>query len=299
MTENIAALIDKEVFVPNGQEIVDAKDIGDILEKYAGARGGLIAILEEIQNRYGYLPETALRVVAENMGISLVDVYAVATFYSTFSLQPRGRHIVCACMGTACHVRGAPRVVEEFEHRLGINAGETTFDREFTLETVNCLGACALGPVVVIDGHYISKVKKTGVRQLIDDSVKGFDRIRNGEDKRIFPITVSCSRCNCSLMNNRKTIDGHPAIRISVASGGQHGRLWLSSLYGSPGRMIEHDIPPNAVADFLCPHCHGLLIGHENCGECGAPMAVMIVSGGGMLKVCSRIGCRGHMLDLA
>ncbi|HSQ76902.1 MAG TPA: NAD(P)H-dependent oxidoreductase subunit E, partial [Bacteroidota bacterium] len=125
-----------------------------VIEKYKTHRGGLIAILEEIQTKYGYLPEDVLRVVAEQTGQALVNIYGVATFYKAFRLAPRGKHLVSACLGTACHVRGGPSVAEEFEKQLGLNpGGGTTQDREITLETVRCLGACALGPIVVVDGH--------------------------------------------------------------------------------------------------------------------------------------------------
>ncbi|UCF16015.1 MAG: NAD(P)H-dependent oxidoreductase subunit E, partial [Phycisphaerales bacterium] len=140
-------------------EDVDSERILTIIARHNQERGGMIAILEEIQAKCSYLPEKALRIVSERTGYSLVDVYGIATFYRSFSLRPRGRHLTCACLGTACHVRGAPRIVQELEQQLGIKAKETTADREFTLETVNCLGACALGPVIVIDGHYFSKVR--------------------------------------------------------------------------------------------------------------------------------------------
>jgi NADH-quinone oxidoreductase subunit E len=298
MTKPIAAVIETETFAPEDQESVDFADIAVILEKNAGARGGLIAVLEEIQERYGYLPETALRIVSEKTGASMVDVYSVATFYSSFSLKPRGRHVVCACMGTACHVRGAPRVVDGFERQLGIKAGETTPDKEFTLETVNCLGACALGPVVVVDGRYFSKVKKTGVKQLIDNALTGSSDTDALSDKRLFPIEVSCPRCNQSLMDYQTTMDGHPSIRVTVAIGHRHGRLYLSGLYGTSNTRNEHDIPSGTAVNFLCPHCHGWLSREEECAKCGAPMAAMIIIGGGMLKVCSRIGCKVRMLDL-
>ncbi len=140
-----------------------------ILDKHDNARGALIAVLEEIQNEYGYLPEEALRIVADEKGLSLVDLYGVATFYRSFSLQPRGKHLISVCLGTACHVRGGQMVAEEFERRLGIGAGETTPDLEFTLETVNCLGACALGPIVVADGRYFSNVKTAEVKKIVEE----------------------------------------------------------------------------------------------------------------------------------
>lgn len=139
----------------------------EVLQGCNGRRGGLIAILEAIQERQGYLSEEALRIVSKQTGRSLVDIYGVATFYRSFSLKPRGRHLICLCLGTACHVRGGPRILDEFERRLEIKAGETTPDGEFTLETVNCLGACALGPVVVVDGQYYANVDGAGVKRIL------------------------------------------------------------------------------------------------------------------------------------
>ncbi len=146
---------------------VDVREILEIVGRHDADCGGIIAILEEIQTAHGYLPETVLRIVAEATDRSLVDLYGVATFYRSFSLQPRGKHHLCVCLGTACHVRGGPMVVEELERQLGIRAGETSPDGEFTLETVNCLGACALGPIVVADGVYHSKVDGAKARRLL------------------------------------------------------------------------------------------------------------------------------------
>ena len=150
------------------QQEVDLKDILRIIEKHNKERGGLIAILEEIQDEHGYLSEKALRIVSDETGRSMVDIYGVARFYRSFSLKPRGKHLICACLGTACHVRGAPSVVEEFERQLNIKAGQTTADKEFTLETVNCLGACALGPIVVVDNHYFSNVDMAKVKHILE-----------------------------------------------------------------------------------------------------------------------------------
>jgi NADH:ubiquinone oxidoreductase subunit E len=273
-------------------------NIERILQKHNDARGSLIAVLEEIQAEYGYLSEDALRTVAERTGRSLVDVYGVATFYRSFSLQPRGKHLISVCLGTACHVRGAPRVAEEFERQLGIGAGDTTPDREFTLETVNCLGACALGPVVVVDGRYFSKVRKSKVAQLIGGALEGFRKTEAGEDKRLFPIEVSCPRCNHSLMDKSFAIDGYPSIRVTVSFGHKYGWLRLSSLYGRFNVLAEHDIPAHVVTHFFCPRCHAELVGTWECPACGAPMVPMVVRGGGMVQICSRRGCSSHMLDL-
>jgi len=163
------------------QEPIDRSPLERILEKHDGEVGSLIAALEEVQAEYGYLPEEALRAVSEHLGRSLVDVYGVATFYRSFSLKPRGKHVVTVCLGTACHIRGGPPLVKEFERQLGIAPGETTPDREFTLETVNCLGACALGPVAVVDGHYFLKVRPTKVRGILDQVRAGSRRlVRSG-----------------------------------------------------------------------------------------------------------------------
>ena len=284
--------------VPETDDAISA-EAREIAEGLRADGDGLIRILEEIQETYGYLPEKALRAVAETAGQSLVDVYGVATFYRTFSLRPRGKHLIAACLGTACHVRGAPMIVEEFERQLGIARGETTADKEFTLETVNCLGACALGPVVVIDGRYFSRVRKSRVRQLLDAAVAGFGDVDVGEDQRIFPIEVSCPRCNHSLMDKSASIDGHPSIRVTVSFDRRHGWLRLSSLYGSYSTLAEHEIPEGTVVGFFCPHCHAALAGFGDCPTCGAPMVGMIVRGGGMVHTCSRRGCKNHMLDLA
>ena len=128
--------------------------IEEIVSRYEGGRTGLIAVLEELQAEFGYLPAEALEIVARATNRSLVDVYAVATFFKAFSLQPRGEHLVSVCLGTACHVRNAPQVAKAFESQLDVEPGQTTADRQVTLDTVNCLGACALAPIVVVDGQY-------------------------------------------------------------------------------------------------------------------------------------------------
>ncbi len=263
-----------------------------------GEMGGLIALLESIQAKYNYLPEEALREVAASTGRSLVDIYGVATFYKAFSLKPRGKHLVSVCLGTACHVRGGPAIAEEFERRLGIRAGETTDDREFTLETVNCLGACALGPVAVVDGKYFTKVRRTQVNDILKQAVAGVDEIDAAADKRVFPIEVSCPRCNHSLMDETHVVDGRASVRVTISVGQQHGWLCLSSLYGSYNTASEFPIPEDAVVHFFCPHCHGELLGTSACAECGAPMVRMMVRGGGVVQVCSRRGCKGHVLDV-
>lgn len=129
-------------------------ELDEIIEEYSEDAGPLIPVLQDINQRYNYLPELALRYVSERLEVPLAQVYNVATFYTAFSLTPRGKHLIKVCQGTACHVRGGAAVLDELKRSLGIEAGETTKDLNFTLETVNCLGACALGPVVVIDDEY-------------------------------------------------------------------------------------------------------------------------------------------------
>jgi NADH:ubiquinone oxidoreductase subunit E len=270
-----------------------------IVTKHRGERGELISILEDIQAKYSYLPEEALRVVAAETGRSLVDIYGVATFYRWFSLKPRGRHLVTCCVGTACHVRGAPRVVEEMRRQLGASPGDTTPDGEFTLETQNCLGGCALGPIVVADGHYFSKVATSQVAGILERTSRGLDQVDFKSDQRVFPLEVACSRCNHSLMNTVHLLDGYPSIKVTIASGQDHGWLLISSLYGSYTIASEHEIPLDAVVNFFCPYCHAELSGAAGCVACGAPMVPMIVRGGGMAQICSRRGCKNHMLDLS
>jgi NADH:ubiquinone oxidoreductase subunit E len=283
----------------DNQETVEARDVYAILERHDGERGGLIATLGAIQDKYGYLPQKALRVLGERTGRSLVDIYGVATFYRSFTLRPRGKHLVMACQGTACHVRGAGRIAEELERELGVKAGETTPDKQFTLETVNCLGACALGPVIVIDGRYFSKVRKSQIKPLLNDARQGFDKTEPGEDRRVFPIEVNCVHCGHALTDQDAAIDGAPSIRVTVSFDHKQGWLRFSSLYGSYGVSAEHPIPSGTVVALFCPHCRAELTGPWECMTCGAPMASLAVAGGGVLRVCRREGCKGRMLDIS
>jgi NADH-quinone oxidoreductase subunit E len=141
--------------------------VRSVLNRHAFQKRALIPILQDIQSEYNYLPELALRIVARSLEVPLIDVISVATFYRAFSLKPRGKHVITVCLGTACHVRGGPKILAEFERRLDIKAGETTEDHRFTLESVNCLGACALGPIAVVDGNYFGQMKARTVDRLI------------------------------------------------------------------------------------------------------------------------------------
>jgi len=146
---------------------VPVSEINDIINQVAMNDGTLIAALEEIQARYHYLPAEALILASERLGVPLSQAYSVATFYNAFSLKPKGKHCLNVCMGTACHVRGSPHILDRLESKLGIEAGNTTHDHLFTLETVNCLGACALGPIVVTDGEYSGQMTTQKVDQLL------------------------------------------------------------------------------------------------------------------------------------
>jgi NADH-quinone oxidoreductase subunit E len=270
-----------------------------VVEKYRDRRGSLISILDEVQTREGYLPESALRRVAELTGRDLADVYGVATFYKAFRLTPRGKHLVSVCLGTACHVRGAPSVARALEDHLGVRGdGGTTADRMFTLEEVRCVGACALGPILVIDADYSANVGTAKAVALVEARRNGLDEVSPVDDERVFPVEVTCPRCHHSLMDPDHLVDGHPSVRFTVSYGQEHGWVRLSSLYGSYAMEAGGEVPADAIADFFCPHCHGDLMGAWNCTDCGAPMVPVLVRGGGMVQICSRRGCRSHLLDL-
>jgi NADH-quinone oxidoreductase subunit E len=150
--------------------IINAKEITKITNVYKNNKSSLIAVLQDIQNKYNWLPPKALTTVAEQLCIPLVDVYSVATFYRAFSLVPRGKHCLTVCMGTACHVRGAPQVLSRFEELLGVKSGGTTLDHSVTLEEVMCLGCCALAPVVVLDGRYHGGVNIQKAEKIVDET---------------------------------------------------------------------------------------------------------------------------------
>lgn len=271
--------------------------IEKIVADHAEKQGSIIAILEDIQNQYRYLPEDALRIVARLTRRSLVDVYGVATFYKAFSLKPRGKHLISVCLGTACHVRGAQGIADEFQQLLNITPGETTADNEITFETVNCLGACALGPTVVVDGRYFPHVSKNQVKEIIATTREGKGKI-DANDRRIFPLDVSCAACKKSLMDPDHRIDGYPSIKCNVFFDGKKGWLRLSSVYGSHAIASEYPIPANELSRFYCPHCQSELPSFSNCTECGSPMAALFIREGCACEVCTRRGCHGHMLNL-
>jgi NADH:ubiquinone oxidoreductase subunit E len=146
--------------------------IDAIIDSYGAARESMITVLQDANKSFNYLPEPVLHRIATRLGVPYAEVYGAASFYKAFSLEPRGAHIIQVCMGTACHVRGAQRILEELERRLDIPAGRTTRDALFTLETVNCLGACALGPIVAIDGDFHGSMTAARVPRLLDAYAK-------------------------------------------------------------------------------------------------------------------------------
>lgn len=146
--------------------------VDGIIARYNGDKGQLVSVLQDIQEQYRYLPREALQRVSERLDVPMVQVYAVATFFKAFSLEPKGKHIFQICMGTACHVRGAPLLLDEFERQLGVKSGQTTEDGQFTLESVNCVGACALGPVVVADDQVVGHMTMQKVGKLIGKARK-------------------------------------------------------------------------------------------------------------------------------
>jgi NADH:ubiquinone oxidoreductase subunit E len=141
--------------------------IQSIVEKYKSGKNSLIGVMQDISQEYGYLPEEVLQEVARQIEVPISIFYSLATFYSSFRLEPIGRKHVCVCVGTACHVRGAAKIVETVERDLQIKAGETSRDGNYTLETVNCVGACALGPLVTVNGEYHGKMDQKKITRLI------------------------------------------------------------------------------------------------------------------------------------
>jgi len=141
--------------------------LDDIMAGYNRDRSAVIAMLQDIQAEFRYLPEEALRHLSQSLDIPIAKIYSLASFYKAFSLEPRGKHLIHVCLGTACHVRGAMRILGTIERTLGLQAGETDANLEFTLETVNCLGACALGPVVVVNGEYHGQMTSAKATRLL------------------------------------------------------------------------------------------------------------------------------------
>jgi len=146
--------------------------VGKVLARHPADRSELIPILQEVQDKIGYLPKEALRMVAEYLNVPDASVFGVATFYAQFYLEPQGRHRIRVCRGTACHVRGSGRIRRMVERKLGVKEGETTPDMLFTYETVACLGACALSPVMIIDNNYFGRLTPERTEVILEECIR-------------------------------------------------------------------------------------------------------------------------------
>jgi len=146
---------------------MDQKRLSQIVNRYSNQEGALIQLLLDIQKEFNWVPKEAVQEISSALDIPLSQIYRVASFYKSVSLRPRGKHIVNVCLGTACQVRDGPRVMDRIRDALGVDAGETTPDMKFTLERVNCLGCCALGPVMVVDGEYHGKVMPAKAEEIL------------------------------------------------------------------------------------------------------------------------------------
>ena len=151
------------------QNIPMPERVDQIVASYQARPTALIMVLQEVQQEYSYLPPEALQRISDRMDLAMSQIYGVATFYKAFSLEPRGRHLVSVCTGTACHVRNSKSILERLERDLAVERGHTSVDGEVTLETVNCVGACALGPVVLVDGKHYGHLTVSDVEKMIEE----------------------------------------------------------------------------------------------------------------------------------
>ena len=218
--------------------------VDKVVERYGCRASSLIAVLQDLNKEFRYLPEEAMRRVSRRISVPISEIYRVATFYKAFSLEPRGEHVIKICMGTACHVRGAPRILEEFSRRLEIRAGETTGDGQFTLETVNCLGACALGPVVVIDDRY-HRASPAVIDRLLRDVKAG----KPAASKVVVPEQIATIGIDSARIDREE---------VSIAVCGGTG----CQAYGcqAVAHALEQEIKRAGVDDrvkFLQTGCHG------------------------------------------
>jgi NADH-quinone oxidoreductase subunit E len=147
---------------------MDLKSVDLIVDKYQEKRTALISILHDVQDRYKYLPDEALKMVASRLHMDINEIYGIATFYKSFSLIPKGKHSVTLCLGTACHVRGGPKILRELKKQLNIEPGQTTADKQFSLNVVNCLGVCAIGPVMFVDGKFYGEMNTLKAKRIIE-----------------------------------------------------------------------------------------------------------------------------------
>ena len=146
---------------------MDVAIITSILSKFPEIKGNLIGILHEVQNHFHYLPEEELRYISKRTEISITQIYSIAKFYNRFSLEPKGKNVICVCLGTACHVKGAGKVLDEMKRKLHVDVGESTEDMKFSLEEVRCIGACSLAPAVVVSEDTYAQVTPKEVEKII------------------------------------------------------------------------------------------------------------------------------------
>ena len=151
---------------------MDPARVDTIVARHGGAPAALLAILQDLQDEENWLPRDALERVATRLGVPVARIYAMATFFHAFHLKPRGKHVCTVCMGTACHVRGAKRLLEQLERDLGVPSGGTTEDMLFSVEQVNCVGTCALGPLVILDGEYHGSMTSDKVSRMVKKIAK-------------------------------------------------------------------------------------------------------------------------------
>ena len=162
---------------------MDTEQVEKIINRYGEKRTALISILHEIQDQYHHLPEGALRKVASRLEMDLNDIYGVATFYKSFSLVPKGKHSITLCLGTACHVRGGPKILKEIKKHLGIEPGQTTSGKQFSLNAVNCLGVCAIGPVMLVDGKFYGEMNPFKAKRIVEKINKNNKNKKKNEVK--------------------------------------------------------------------------------------------------------------------
>jgi (2Fe-2S) ferredoxin len=233
-------------------------------------------------------PERILQIVEQHLGAPREP-----------TAPPRAKHRVCVCVGTSCWVRRSGRVLEQLGKRLGAGAGQTSADGEVAVEASACLGACALGPVVVVDGEVRGGVQPGRVHDIVLAARGARVEPEPVSRPALFGMQVSCPRCNRGLMGPERPPGGRPSVRLLYELGSQRGRIGLSGLYGSFEIASEPPVPPGTVVTFVCHRCHAELRATHECPRCGAPMAPLHVRGGGVLHLCSRLGCGEHMLHVA
>ncbi len=152
---------------------MNAQRVNEIIESYSADRAASLAILQDVQREYNFLPREALELVAQRLDMPVGHIYQMATFFKAFSLKPKGEYVIKVCLGTACHVQGGPHILEELEHDLNLKSGQTSSDGKFSVEAVRCLGACALAPIVVVNEEVYGKMSTAAVSKLAGELNKG------------------------------------------------------------------------------------------------------------------------------